>query len=121
MRLDYLFPASGESGRRALDDVKRSLVVHRQVVRHPSLLLPSQHFLEVVLQSQWAVRIVGTRRLAAEAPVVVGDELRSESVGRVGTRHLSQSQLLHESILERLVCTLHAPLRLWAIRAENVD
>jgi hypothetical protein len=67
------------------------------------------------------VGVVGVLRRAPEAPVVVLDELRQERVAGFHRRDATQTQLLHQPVLQRLVHPLDAALRLRAVGADDVD
>src|ERR1700746_3710298 len=64
--------------------------------------------------------LVACRRLG-KAGVVVSDEPRQEGVRRVDRADVGKSQLLYQAILERMMSTLDAALRLAGIGTENLD
>ena len=53
--------------------------------------------------------------------VVVSDEPRQEAVCRIDRADAGQTQLLNQAILERMMSTLDAALRLAGICTENFD
>ena len=96
--------------RRGIDDVQDTLVVQRQIVRETTLFLPGEASTQIVTGQQRSVRIARILGSARKAPVVVLTELVEVRIASVLVADAAQSQLLHQSILKRLVRALDAAL-----------
>lgn len=65
--------------------------------------------------------VVRVGRRSRKARVVVRRELRQKRVAYLDRADGAQAQLLHEAVLERLVCSLDATLGLRGVGAQDVD
>jgi hypothetical protein len=63
-----------------LHEIHHALVVEGQIPRELALLLPGEDQSEVLVVTQWTVRVMRTLRLATESPVVVGAELQARGL-----------------------------------------
>jgi hypothetical protein len=67
------------------------------------------------------VEIFVASREFGKATVVVGDEAGQKRVCRLDRADACEPQLLHQTILQRIMSALDAPLRLAGIGAQNLD
>ena len=91
--------------------LKRQLhttVVHHQLVRHLTLLAPAQDFIQILPGIEQTVEIFVASWELGKATVVVGDEAGQKRVCRLDRADAGESQLLHQTILQRMVRALDA-------------
>jgi hypothetical protein len=89
------------------------------LVRHLTLLAPAQDFIQILQGVEQSVEIFVASRELGKATVVVGDEAGQKRVCRLDRADAGESQLLHQTILQRMMSALDASLRLAGIGAQN--
>jgi hypothetical protein len=90
------------------------------LVRHLTLLAPAQDFIQILQGVEQSVEIFVASRELGKATVVVGDEAGQKRVCRLDRADAGESQLLHQTILQRMMSALDASLRLAGIGAQNL-
>jgi hypothetical protein len=104
--------------------LKRQLhaaVLHHQLVRHLTLLAPAQNFIQILPGIQQTMEVLVASRELGKATVLVGDEAGQKRVCRLDRVNASESQFLHQAILQRMMSALDATLRLAGIGARNLE
>src|SRR6202011_4196026 len=89
--------------------------------RHLTLLTPTQNLIEILPGIDRTMKVLIAGRGLGKAAVVVSDEAGQERICRLDRADAGQSQLLHQTILQRMMRARDASLRLAGIRAENLD
>ena len=89
-------------------------------MRHLTLLAPAQDFIQILQGVEQSVEIFVASRELGKATVVVGDEAGQKRVCRLDRADAGESQLLHQTILQRMMSALDASLRLAGIGAQNL-
>ncbi len=109
--LKYLKVLANESPvlRGIGQQVELALVVQGQILGHFAQLSPRKYCIQILIRAKCAMRIVCVARDLREARVVVGHESCHKRVGGLNGGDPLQSQLLDQTVLERLVCTFDAP------------
>src|SRR4051794_24899156 len=95
-------------------------VVHHQLVRHLTQLTPTQNLIKILAGVDRTMKVLIAGRGLGKATVVVSDEAGQERVCRLDRADAGKSQLLHQTILQRMMRALDAALRLgWYWRRES--
>jgi len=94
---------------------------HHVVVAHHPLALDRQDRLQPVARSQTTVTVRCHSRGLREPPVVLGHQRLQQRVRPLAGLRLRQPQLLHPAILGRAERSLHTPLRMRAVRPDQLD
>jgi hypothetical protein len=82
---------------------------------------PGKSVSEVVLGRQRSMQVLGVSWYLPEAGVVVGQKARQELVGRRDRADTLKAKLLDQTILQGLVGTFDATLRLKRVGAKDID
>src|SRR5882724_7123822 len=115
------FAAKANCQAFRLERQLHTTVVHYQLVRHLTLLTPTQDFIKILSGIEQTMKIFVASRELGKATVVVGDEAGQKRVCRLNRADAGESQLLHQTILQRMMSALDASLRLAGIDAQNLD
>ena len=107
--------------RRVGQQVEFALVVQGQILGHFAQLSPRKYRIQIFIRAKGAMRIVCVARDLREARVVVGDKGRHEGVGGLNAGDPLQSELLDQTVLERLVCPFDAPFCRRRVGADPID
>jgi hypothetical protein len=91
------------------------------LVRHLTLLAPAQDFIQILPGIEQTVEILVASWELGKATVVVGDEAGQKCVCRLDRCDARESQLLHQTILQRMMSALDASLCLAGIGAKDLN
>jgi len=86
-----------------------------------TLLTPTQNLIEILPGIDRTMKVLIAGRGLGKAAVVVGDEVGQKRVCRLDRADAGESQLLHQTILLRMMRALDATLRLAGIGTQNLD
>ena len=95
--------------------------MQRQVARDLASLTPGEDRIEVLIVTDRSMRIMTIPRELPEATVVVIDERWHQRVCSINRRDPLEPQLLDESILQRQMRPLDAPLGRRGVRTDPID
>ena len=85
------------------------------------MLTPAQDLIEILPRIEQTMEILVVRGRLGKTSVVVSDEAGQEGVCRIDRTDAGEPQLLHQAILQRMMCAFDAPLCLTGIGAEKLD
>src|SRR6202011_1628911 len=97
------------------------VVLQGQVTGDRPLFAPGEDVGEVVAGRQWPMEVLQVARLLAEAVIVISQESRQQFIAGGNRADPLKAQFLDQAILQGLVGTLDAALRLRRVGAQNVD
>ena len=117
----YLGLAHGIGWAFRLDLVDDLFKLDGQVFGERARILPGQDARQIILGSEWAMRIVLADGLHAKALVEICDKFRQIGIACRAAGDAAQAHLLDQPILQGLVGALDTAFGLWSVGADDLD